>query len=308
MTETAFVYPGQGSQRPGMLDSFYDAWPGVESELESVATEEVKSLLFDADETALQKTENTQKTVFTASLVVGNVLSDRYALTPDIVAGHSLGGITAATTAGVLDPDVALSLVERRGRLMADAERAAGPGTMKAVLLADPETITDVVESCDDVSVAAYNSDRQTVISGRTDAVETAADRIAELADRSRMVDLDVDSGFHSPVMEPAVEPFTEFLSELTFANPTVPVVSDVTGETYDRGAAARQSFSDQLTSPVRWNSVVGTLREWSVDRIVVLPPTGELSSIVENLTANDDVDVITIDSPRSAEEVFADG
>lgn len=302
MSKTAFVFPGQGGQRPGMVEPFYDAWPEVRSRLDRLADDELESLLFEVDASTLGETVNTQQAVFATSFVVAEAFEERTGVTPDVVAGHSFGHISAATETGILDPEQALSFVRERGRVMAEAESKAGPGAMCAVLLADPETVEEVVADFDGVAVASYNCPRQTVVSGRAENVVAATDRIAETASRSRVIELDVGGAFHSPVMGPATDPFEEYLADASLADPDVPVVSDVTGEAYERGEVAREQFVEQLTSPVRWVRVVETLRERGVERVVVLPPAEELATLVKRTT--DELDVVALDAPDAAELV----
>lgn len=302
MSETAFVFPGQGSQEPEMVVPFADAWPAVEETIERVADDALRSLLFDADEETLRDPANTQQAVLTTGLAAYDAVRERTDVEPAFVAGHSLGHITAAAAASVLPATEAVSLVAERGRLMAMAEREAGPGTMIAVSLASPEAVEDAVSASDAVSVAGYNSPKQTVISGPERAVREAATAIEETVSRSRTTELDVGSAFHSPVMEPAVEPFEAALDDTPLTDPEVPVVSDVTGEPYRDAAVAREDLRRQLTSPIRWTAVVETLVDNGVDRVVEFPPAGTLSTLTERTSR--DIDVIPLTSPAALEEV----
>lgn len=297
MSETAFIFPGQGSQDPSMLQPFYDEWPEVRSEFEAIADDTVSDLVFNADAETLARTKHAQPAVFTVSLAVSQGIQQRYDFSPDFVAGHSLGHITAATAAGVLSAADARSLVNERGRLMGHAEEVAGPGTMIAILFAEPAVVDEVVAEYETVAVGGYNTPRQTVLSGLRADVEAAADDITQTADQARVVELDVESGFHSPVMEPAVEPFREITAELTFRDPTVPVVSDMTGEVYRSGDTARRAFRNQLRSPVRWVDVMSTLEARGVDRFVVVPPAEEVTkTVTRNVSSADVIGVTDID------------
>lgn len=310
MSETAFLFPGQGSQTTAMLDPFADAWPSVRERLDalSTATEptdaDLETLLFDADADTLRDPANTQPAVLATSVLVAEAIVDRFGVTPDVVAGHSLGHVSAATVAGAFEPRDALDLVRARGELMAAAEREAGPGTMVAVLLAEPATVTDVVDAVDDASLAATNAPRQTVVSGRTDAVEAVVERLETTAPRARTVELDVGSGFHSPVMEPAVGPFAERLAETPIADPDVPIVSDVSAAVYEDATVAREELREQLRSPVRWRQVLEVLQDRGVERFLVLPPATDLGTLVERTV---DATVVPIDDPEALEAVVGD-
>lgn len=288
-----------------MLDPFAEAWPTVDRVLDRIApTASLGSLLFDADEETLRKPENTQPAVLATGIAVAEAITDRTGMTPDVVAGHSLGHITAATTAGVFSPADAVALVAERGRLMAMAEDEAGPGTMVAVLLASRDTVAAVVEDVPGVAVAGYNGPGQTVISGPRAAVNDAVDALRARADRVRTTELDVGSAFHSPVMEPAVDPFQRTLEATAFDDPNVPVVSDVTGDAYEEGAVTRRDLGHQLTSPVRWQAVVETLVDRGVERVVELPPAGTLATFTERIAP--ELDVVTIDDPEDIAAVVS--
>lgn len=304
MSRTAVVFPGQGSQAPDMFAPFADAWPAVRERLERLDDGGLESLLFDADAEALRHPARTQPAVLATSVLVAEAVVDRFDVTPDVVAGHSLGHVSALTVAGALDVPEALDLVEERGRLMAEAEREAGPGTMVAVLLADPDTVASAVEDVAGASLAAVNAPRQTVVSGREDAVDVVVEEVEATAPRARTVELDVGSGFHSPVMEPAVEPFAERLAETPVSDPDVPVVSDVSGSAYDDAATARSELRDQLLSPVRWLEAVEEIADREIERCLVMPPAADLATLVERTL---DAAVVRVDGPDALAEVVAD-
>lgn len=297
MPDDAFIFPGQGSQSVDMFEPFYEEWEEAREAFDRIADEELSSLLFEADADELRQTANAQQAVFATGFVVSRALYRRFDTEPDIVAGHSLGHITAATVAGVLDGQDALELVRKRGEVMERAEREAGPGTMYAILFADPEEVADIVSDQEGVAIGGYNSPKQTVISGSTDAVEQTVDALEDRIARARATELDVHSGFHSPVMEPAVDPFAAALSRCQFSDPRVPVVSDMDGTDYQRGTQARQQYAEQLVSPVRWTDVVETLEQRGVSQIVVLPPADEIASLTERNTESSEI--VALDAPR---------
>jgi len=304
MGKTAFVFPGQGSQEPGMVEEFADAWPGVMEQLERIGSEDLQHLLFDADAETLRETSNTQQSVLATGLAVERTVRDRTGIEPDFVAGHSLGHITAAASAGLLAPTDAVDLVEDRGRLMAMAEREAGPGTMVAVTLAGHDAVESALSEFETVSVAGFNSPRQTVISGPTAAVQEAAAAIEDEVARARTTELDVGSAFHSRVMDPAVDPFEEVLAETSMQRAETPIVSDVTGAVYRDPETAGAQLGRQLTSPIRWTDVVESLVERGVDRVIELPPAGTLSTLTERTT--DELEVVALSTPAALGEVSA--
>lgn len=305
MSNTAFVFPGQGSQEPGMLSAFADAWPTVSETLRSIGDQQLRSLVFEADETTLRQPANTQQAVLATGLAVTRELQARTGLEPDLVAGHSLGHISAAAAGGAISVSDAIPLVRQRGQLMAMAERTAGPGTMVAVSLARAEAVTEIVSSYEEVSVAGYNSPRQTVISGPTGSVTEACRAIETQVSRARTTELDVGSGFHSSVMAPAIEPFEAALGEIDLSTPEIPIVSDVTGERHTDPAQLRTDLSEQLTAPIRWTDVVETLVENDVDRVVELPPAGTLSTLIERTT--DEIRVLPVTDPSDITQLHTD-
>lgn len=301
MTRTAFLFPGQGSQRPGMVAPFAEAWPVTADAVECLADNGLRDLLFDADEATLREPANAQRAVVATGLAVERGVRDRTGIDPALVAGHSLGHVTAAAVAGAIPPREAVALVAERGRLMAMADAEAGPGTMVAVTLATPETVEEVVGTYESVAIGAYNGPDQTVISGPAAAVRAAAADVERVADRARTTELDVATAFHSPVMEPAVEPFRAALAATPLADPAVPLVSDVTGEVYDDAATLERHLRDQLVSPVRWDEVCETLVARGIERSVVLPPAGTLAALTGRRTEGD---VVALESPADAAEL----
>lgn len=298
---TAFVFPGQGSQHPGMGKSFYESWPETRSRLDELSIalgEDLPALCFDATERTLRETRNTQPALFGIGLAVYEGLIARSGLTPEYVAGHSLGHFTALAAAGALDPADGVRLVRRRGEFLA---RASDAGTMLAVLLAPPETVTEACASRKDVGVGLYNGPRQTVISGTREGIEAVRERIG--ADgRARFRELDVGTAFHSPLMEPAVEPVERALNAVDLDPATVPVVSDVSCQCYTHPSVARRDLSVQVTKPVDWHGVVSQLSEQGVDQYVVFPPAATLVSLIERI--DPDATHIALETPADAEQL----
>lgn len=300
---TAFVFPGQGSQHPGMGQAFFEAWPETRSRLDSLSAaldEDLPALCFDATERTLMETRNTQPALFGIGLAVYEGLIARSLLRPDYVAGHSLGHFTALAAAGALDPADGIRLVRRRGELFA---RDSDGGTMLAVLLAPPETVTEACASREDVGVGLYNGPRQTVISGTREGIEAVRERI-DTEGRARFRELDVAAAFHSPLMKPVVEPVERELDAVDLDPATVPVVSDVSCQCYTDPSVARRDLSVQVTKPVDWHGVVTQLSEQGVDRYVAFPPAETLVSLIERI--DPDATHIRLETPADAEQLIS--
>lgn len=305
-SDIAYVFPGQGSQRPGMAESFHEAWPETRdafAELDDALPADPRRLCFEADEETLRATENTQPAVFAAGIATVRGLRERTGIEPGFVAGHSLGHFTALAASGALDPREGVRLVHERGRLMADAA-ADREAAMLAVLLADPDAVSAVCADRADVSVAAFNAPRETVISGAAAAVDDVRDAIEDRT-RARFRELDVGTAFHSPLVAPVRDAFARVVEETPLSEAAIPVVSDVSGEAYTDPATARSELTEQVTAPVDWMSVVRTLRECGVERFVEVPPAGTLSRLIERIAP--DATVVTLEEPADAEAADAE-
>ncbi|MFZ3494421.1 ACP S-malonyltransferase [Streptomyces sp. 5.8] len=277
------MFPGQGSQRPGMAKHLLETYPAAR-ELFARADEilglPLSQICVTGSAAELGRTEITQPAIATTSLAVWELLrSDGYR--PAATAGHSLGEYPALVAAGVLSLESALQLVRLRGQLMGEVAREV-PGAMAAVLGLSAE---DVLAACDSVEghglvqVANYNEPLQTVISGHASAVESAG-RSALEAGADQVVRLDVGAPFHCSLMSAVEEEFTEALAAHPFADPELPVISSVTGTYIGSGEEARQLLRRQLTGPVRWVEVLRTAARHPVGAYTELGPGRVLSGL----------------------------
>ncbi|MCW2681207.1 MAG: fabD [Frankiales bacterium] len=288
---TAFVFPGQGSQRPGMGAPWAGSacWSLVE-EASDLLGRDMGRLLLQADAEELRATREAQVTTFLVSLLVWETLHDL----PDVavVAGHSLGEFTALVAAGVLTCDDGLHLVGERGAAMQEAADAA-PGTMAAVLGLEDDAVAAALVGVESVWPANYNAPSHVVVSGTGDGV-AAGGQVLKASGARRVLPLPVGGAFHTPLMEPARRRLDVALREVTFAEAAVPVLSAVTALPYDDDPAA--ALSQQLTAPVRWRQVLEALPAYGVDRVVELGPGGVLTGLVRRTLPG--VQAVSIASP----------
>lgn len=261
----AVLFPGQGSQTSDMRDRVQEDRP----DLLALARDQVGA---DPFELADEGTRWAQPAIFCASLAGWKRLDDGEAA---VMAGHSLGEISALVAAGALSERDGLLLVAERGRLMQEAAAAAGGGGMLAAL-GDERGAVDEVARRLGLTVANDNAPSQVVLSGESGALDAAASELKEHGVRTRR--LAVRGAFHSPAMEPAVAPFREVLEEIEVKEPRVPVLSGVTAEPFDD---IRLRLSQAIAHPVRWLDVMRAMAARGARRFVEVGPGKVLTGLV---------------------------
>ena len=251
-----FLFPGQGSQKPGMARDFYDV-PGAArdtlDQAEAILGPGFLENMFEGSEEALRDTRLAQVALVTAGVAIARYLSANE-VAPDGVAGHSVGEIAALVVADSLAFDDALRLVRERARLMAEE---SGDGTMAAVLGLDPETITEVLP--EEVSISNFNGPGQTIVSGPREAIEEAEAALKK-AGAKRVLPLNVSGPFHSALMKPSALKLKEFIADTPLRTPAIRFVSSVTGAHESSPEVIRELLWRQIYSPVRWTKVMETL------------------------------------------------
>ena len=278
----ALLFPGQGSQTADMQKAVESHRP----DLLELARSEVSDDLF---ERAAEGTRWAQPAIFCAALAGYEVLKPRF--DASLMAGHSLGEITALVAAGALDAFDGLLLVAARGRLMQEARG----GGMLAVRVREREPV-DQVAADTGLTIANDNAPDQLVLSGATDALDRAEELLRERQVRAKR--LPVGGAFHSPLMEPAVAPFRDVVEEIDFREPRVPVLSCVTAAPFED---VREQLVAALTHPVRWTDVMSALREAGATTYVETGPGRVLTNLVRK-----SLDGVQAEAPLAMEAASA--
>ena len=253
----AYVFPGQGAQFTGMGKDLYDNSP-IAKEMFLKANEilgfDITKIMFEGTPEELKETKVTQPAIFLHSTILAACLGDSFK--PDMVAGHSLGELSALVANGTLLFEDGLRLVAKRADAMQKACEIT-PSTMAAVLALEDKVVEDICADIEGVVVAAnYNCPGQLVISGETSAVEAACEKLKAAGARRALI-LPVGGAFHSPMMEPAREELAAAIENTTFSKPNCPIYQNVTAKAVISESDIKKNLILQLTAPVRWTQSV---------------------------------------------------
>jgi [acyl-carrier-protein] S-malonyltransferase len=288
--DIVLLFPGQGSQKPGMGKDLAAAFPvarGVFGEVDAALGADLSRLCFEGPADELTLTRNAQPALFAHGAAVWSVTNN--ALRPHVraAAGHSLGEFTAYHAADSISLPGAARLVRRRGDLMYETGTAR-PGTMAAILGTTSSPIEEICKRASkeagQVVPANFNTDEQVVISGEISGVERAME-LAKEAGAKRALKLPVSGAFHSPLMEPAVVGLTDAIATSAFTDPVYPVYSNVTAEPSTTATDAKELLLRQLTSPVRWSTEIRNIAGRFPDALFVeMGPGNVLSGLMGRL------------------------
>lgn len=287
MSKKAFLFPGQGSQKIGMLSAAAMMFPEVNetfAEASEIVGYDMWSLLQTGEQAEINMTEVTQPILLTASVALWRVCQAK-GVSVDYLAGHSLGEFSALVCAGVIDFAAAVNLVKLRGQFMQTAV-PPGVGAMAAIIGLEDAVIDSACQQvvgnqC--VQAVNYNSPGQVVIAGHKEAVELAINELKTLGAKKAMP-LPVSAPFHTDLMRPAGEKLAEVMQNLSFSTPKIPIIHNVHAAAESNPDKIRQLMVEQIYSPVRWSACVKEIAQYGVVDFVECGPSKVLTGLCKRI------------------------
>lgn len=283
MSKIAFIYPGQGAQKIGMGQDFYEQEVSVKALYDNASQwlgVDMPGLCFE-ENSLLDQTSYTQVAMVTTCLAMTEVIKNK-GLEPDITAGLSLGEYCAIACAGGMSVEDAIKVVRKRGILMEEAV-PSGEGAMSAILGLEGSIVRQVLEAISGVYVANDNCPGQVVITGTVEGVKKAESAL-KLAGAKRVLALNVSGPFHSPLLRGAGEKLAEVLQDIAFTELEIPYVTNVTGEYVSEIADAKELLKTQISSSVLWQQGVRNMIANGVDTFVEIGPGKTLAGFMKKI------------------------
>lgn len=280
---TAYFYPGQGAQFPGMGKDLYESNSKAKQLFENandILGFDITNIMFNGTEEELKQTEVTQPAIFLHSVILSKI-QDTF--DPDMVAGHSLGEFSSLVANGTLSFEDGLILVSKRASAMQKACEL-NPSTMAAIIGLEDNIVEEVCASIDEIVVPAnYNCPGQLVISGSNEGIDIACEKLTEAGAR-RALKLPVGGAFHSPLMEPAKVELEEAITSTSFSDPLCPIYQNVTAEPSTDTSVIKANLISQLTAPVRWTQSVQNMVKDGATNFVESGPGKVLQGLVKKI------------------------
>lgn len=305
MSKIAFIFPGQGSQKTGMGKDFYEQsqraaeiYDAASKRLKEEMEIDIRTLCFDGND-KLDQTAYTQAALVTTCLAMARTLEEK-GVRADVTAGLSLGEYCAIAVAGGMSDLDAVWAVRKRGVLMEEAV-PTGVGAMAAVLGLSAEQIEKVTEEIKGVTVANYNCPGQVVITGETDSVDAAKEKLLECGAK-RVLPLNVSGPFHSPMLKEAGEKLSEVLDQIHFHELELPYVTNVTAEPITDICKTKELLKEQVAASVRWQQSMERMIEDGVDTFIEIGPGKTLAGFLKKI--NRTVTVMNISCIEDVDKV----
>ena len=280
----AYVFPGQGSQFPGMGKDLYDQHRIAKILFESaneILDFDITKIMFEGTKEELKQTRVTQPAIYIYSVIVTKIMGSKFQ--PDALAGHSLGEFSALAAAETISFDSGLRLVSQRAEAMqmaCDVE----DGTMAAILGLDDEKVVEICRQTQGVVVAAnFNCPGQLVISGSVNAVKSACENMRE-SGAKRAILLPVGGAFHSPLMEPARVKLANAIENTNFTSPIYPVFQNVVAEAVTDSLAIKKNLVAQLTASVRWTQTIEKMVAYGIKNFIEVGPGKVLQGLIKKI------------------------
>ena len=303
-TRVAYVFPGQGSQWAGMGRDLYQKFASSKAifhQADEVLGFPLSKLCFEGPEEELRQTINAQPAILIVSFACLEAAREANASLPQarFVAGHSLGEYTALAVSGVFDFKTAVYLARERGRRMHEAD-AVRPGSMAAVIGFEESSLLEICQQTG-TCIANVNSPGQLVIGGDSEGVSQAM-KLAKDRGAARVIPLPVSAAFHTPLMQPVIEDMTEIISQLTFADPTIPIIANTTARPLTTAQEVKEELIQQLVNCVQWQRSVEYMIDEGVTTFLEIGPGKVLSGLIKRI--NREVQTINIGDAQAVSSI----